>query len=590
MLNKLPMRPGIYKDEPPLAVETFYQDGNNVRSYRGKVEKIGGWVKYLQDPLQGKARSITGWTSNTGGTYMAVGTHSKLYGITDGTAYDITPFRDTGTLGTDPFSVTSGSPIVTVTDASHGLTIGDTVHYSGATEGGGITISGEYTVINVVDASTYQIIHGSNASSTDTTTGGNAVAYSYELAVGQEYGALFFGWGVGAWGAGTWGTPRTSNVLYAPRTWSLAQWGENLIGSPRGGTLYEWDLSLNGHALPVSNAPPKINFMFVSPERIVVALGTNQFIGNDYNPMLVRWSDQEDNTDWTPSALNTSGEFKLGVGSLIVAGTPSRLQNLIWTDTALYSMQYLRDTEFIFGFDLLGTNCGLAGPGAFAEKDGVAYWMTPNGQFYFYDGQAPRALDCPCQRYVFDNIIRRQFDIVHCGINSKYSEVWWWYASGSSGNEVDRFIMYNYADNAWYIGDIDRTAWLDRNYFDGPIAIGPDGYVYMHEIGNSADGSDMNDFIETAPFDMDDGDTVVNLSRIVPDMELQGEVEFTIRTRRFPNKPMEMEKVRNYTDLMHKVDLRAQGRQMSLKIASGTLDTFWRMGDLRVDVTPAGPR
>lgn len=590
MLNKLPLRPGIFRDEPPLSVETYYQNGNNVRSYRGKVEKLGGWTKFLMEPLIGKARGMTSWTSNTGGIYIGVGTHAKLYGITGEQAYDITPIRDGGTLGDDPFAVTGGSPIVTVTDTSHGLSVGDTVSFSGATAGGGITIGGIYTVVAAPNASTYQIIHSSAASTTDATTGGNAVAYSYELPVGLEYGALFFGWGVGAWGKGTWGTPRTSNVLFAPRTWSLAQWGEYLIGSPRDGTLYQWDLSLEGKAEAITGAPARINSMFVTPERFVVALGTNQEIGGAYSPMLVRWCAQEDIEDWQGSITDTAGEFALSLGSIIVGGVASRLQNLIWTDKALYSMQYLRDTEFIFGFDVLGTNCGLAGPHAFAEKDGVAYWMTGNGQFYVYDGQAPRELDCPNQRYVFDNIIRRQLSLVHCGINSQYSEVWWWYASGTNGQEIDKFIMYNYKDNAWFIGDVKRTTWIDKDYFAGPLSVGTDGYVYMHEVGKSADGAPMDDFIETAPFDMDDGDMVVNLSRIVPDLELTGAVNFTVRTRRFPNKAMEMEKVRTYTDAMHRIDLRAQGRQMSVTLASASLDTFWRMGDIRVDVTPVGPR
>lgn len=588
MLRRLPIAPGVFKDEPPLSVETYFQDGNNVRSYRRKVEKLGGWAKLLPDRVEGKARNLTGWSSNNGGLFMAAGTHTKLYAIAEQQLHNITPFRESSTL-TDPFATTNGSRTVTVTDSSHGLGIGDAVIFSGATAVGGITISGEYPVTGILDGSTYTILHG--VAATSTATGGGTIDFDYEIAVGQEYGALFFGWGVGSWGQGTWGTPRVSNILLAPRTWSLDHWGEFLLASPRGGTLYEWDLSLNGRAVAVDNAPERINSFFISPERFVVALGTNEEISGLYNPMLVRWCAQSDNTDWTAQATNTAGEFPLAVGSAIVSGCASRLQNLIWTDTALYSMQYRADIEFVFGFDVLGTNCGLAGPNAFAEKDGMAFWMTPNGQFYVYDGAAPRALDCPNQRYVYENIVRNQFDAIHCGINSKYSEVWWWYSNGEGNTyENNRFISYNYADNAWFIGDMARTAWFDKTFFEGPIGIGPDGYIYVHEVGSTADGLPMGDRIETAPFDMEDGDMVVNLSRIVPDMDLIGTVDFTVRTRRFPNKPMEMELVRSYSDAMHRIDLRAQGRQMSISIASATADTSWRMGDLRVDITPAGPR
>lgn len=589
MLKRLPMAPGIFRDEPPLSVETYFQDGNNVRSYRGKVEKLGGWTKLIPDQLRGKARNMTSWTSNSGGIFMAAGTHTKLYAIAEEASHNITPYKEEGSL-TDPFATTNGSNIITVTDASHGLGVGDAVFFSGASAGGGVTVNGEYVVTSIVNGSTYTITHSSAATSTAAAHGGT-VGYKYEIPIGQEYGALYFGWGVGSWGSGAWGTPRTSNILLAPRTWSLDHWGEYLLASPRGGTLYEWDLSLSGRAVVIANAPDRINSFFISPERFVVALGANEEISGLYNPMLVRWCAQSDNTDWTASATNTAGEFPLAVGSKIIAGTSSRLQNLIWTDTALYSMQYRADIEFIFGFDVVGTNCGLAGPNAFAEKDGMAFWMTPNGQFYVYDGSAPRALDCPNQRFVYDNIVRRQFDAIHCGINSKYSEVWWWYSDGGNGNyESNRFISYNYADNAWFIGDLSRTAWLDKTFFDGPIGAGPDGYLYVHEVGTTADGAAMGDRIETAPFDMDDGDMTVNLSRIVPDMELTGAVDFTIRTRRFPAKPMEMELVREYSDSMHRIDLRAQGRQMSLSISSKTAETSWRMGDLRVDITPAGPR
>jgi hypothetical protein len=376
----------------------------------------------------------------------------------------------------------------------------------------------------------------------------------------------------------------------SPRTWSLDHWGEHLLASPRDGMLYEWDLALTGRAEPVPNAPTRIGFFFLSPERFVVALGTNEEISGVYNPMLVRWCSQGDNTIWNSLITTSAGEYQLSIGSRIVAGRSSRLQNLIWTDTALYSMQYRADIEFIFGFDVLGTNCGLAGPNAFAEQDGLAFWMSPAGQFFVYDGSAPHALECPNQRFVFDHVLRNQFDAIHCGLNSKYSEVWWWYSDGTGGYEVSRFILYNYADRAWFIGDMARTSWLDRTYFDGPLGAAPDGHIYIHEVGHSADGKAMGDRIETAPFDMEDGNTVVNLSRLVPDMDLDGAVDFSVRTRRFPNKPMERELVRTYSETMHRLDLRAQGRQMSFVISSSDADTSWRLGDLRIDITPAGPR
>ena len=595
-LTKVPFKPGIHKDDAALTVEGTWTDGNNVRFYRGSPEKIGGWQKLLDDQLLGKVRGMVAWVRNNGDPHLGLGTHLKLYAIVSEALRDITPLRSTVVL-TDPFTTTSGSPNVSVAAAGHGLDVGATVVFTGASDVGGITLNGVYVVTATPSSSVFEVTHTSAASST-VAGGGGSVSARYEINPGNEYGALAYGFGVGPFGAGTYGTPREESVIMAARTWSLANWGENLLAVPRNGSLYEWSTGSSDRAAKVAivegytgDAPSPITAMFVTPERFVVLLGTQEYGTGNVDPLLVRWSNQEAVDEWEQVSTNLAGEYKLSTGSKIIAGTVSRLQNLIWTDTALYSMQYRADIEFVFGFDVIGTNCGLAGPNAFAEKDGMAFWMTPNGQFYLYDGAAPRALDCPNQRFVYDTIVRQQFDAIHCGINSKYSEVFWWYSDGSGNtNENNRYISYNYADNAWFIGDMARTAWFDKTFFDGPIGIGPDGYVYVHEVGSTADGLPMNDRIETAPFDMDDGDMVVNLSRIVPDMELTGAVDFTIRTRRFPNKPMEMELVRPYSEDMHRIDLRAQGRQMSLSISSRTAETSWRMGDLRVDVTPAGPR
>jgi hypothetical protein len=414
---------------------------------------------------------------------------------------------------------------------------------------------------------------------------------------GNEYGSAAFGWGVGGWGVGAWGTPRDEAIVIAPLTWSLSNWGENLLAVPRGGGLYEWSTSSSNQAVLIStgngydqNAPTQITSMFVTPERFVVLLGTSEYGTGNFDPSLVRWSSQEANDAWSQISTNLAGEYKLSSGSRIVAGTVSRLQNLIWTDTSLYSMRYLGDTEFIFGFDLIGTNCGLAGPLAFAEKDGVAFWMTPNGQFYMYDGNSPRALPCPVRRYVFDTIVRGQYDLLLCGLNSEFGEVWWFYPTDTTNPELARYVAYNVSEDAWFIGDVARTSWVDKSTFNKPVAVSPDGYVYIHETGVDADGAALPARIRAAPFDMSDGDMVMAVHRIVPDLELSGTVDVRLETRRWPQGPIEADKTRTFTPTMNKIDIRAQGRQAAIELIVDDVGDWFRLGDLRIDITEVGRR
>jgi hypothetical protein len=594
-LTKVPIKAGIVKDDAELTVEGSWADGNNVRFVRGMAEKIGGFEKLIADQLVGKARGMVAWARNNGDPHLAIGTSRKLYALASDLLRDITPVDVAVTLN-NPFAVTNASVTVTVTDAAHGQVVGAGLVISGSAAVGGITPSGHYTVVSVIDANTFTITHSSAASST-TTGGGASVSIRYDITIGNDYGAAAFGWGLGGFGEGTWGTPRDDSIVISPRTWSLANWGENLLANPRNGGLYEWSTSTADRAVLIStaegysaNAPTQIVSMFVTPERFIVLLGTNEYGTGTFDPSLVRWCNQEANDEWSQISTNLAGEYKLSSGSRIVAGTVSRLQNLIWTDTSLYSMRYLGDTEYIFGFDLLGTNCGLAGPLAFAEKDGVAYWMTPNGQFYMYDGTAPRALTCPVRRFVFDQIVRSAYDLVSCGLNSEYGEVWWWYPTDPATPEVSRYVAFNLSEDAWFIGDIPRTSWVDKSTFNKPVAVSPDGYVYIHETGIDADGAALPATIRAAPFDMADGEQVMAVHRIVPDLEFSGSLDIRLETRRWPQGPVEANKTRTFTPTMSKIDVRAQGRQASLEFTTDAIGDWFRLGDIRLDITEAGRR
>lgn len=593
-LTKIPYGAGIVKDDPALTAEGVWTDGDNVRFYRGRPEKIGGFVKLIASQVEGKARGLFAWSMNNGDPVLAIGTHRKLYVVTNEILTDITPLRAEGSLS-GPFATTNASATVTVTDTIHGLNVGDTVIFSGASAVGGITLNGAYLVVTIPTADTYTITHTSAASS--TASGGGTVGYKYELSPGLEYGATATGYGVGPWGSGSWGTPRATTVVQTPRTWSLSNWGQNMVAAPGGGDLYEWTAGTTDRAVQVTtaagydeDAPGQITAMFVTPERFIVLLGTTEFGTGAYDPLLVRWNDQEIIDAWAPSALNLAGQQKLSTGSRIVGGCVSRMQNLIWTDVSLHSMRYLGDTEFIYGFDVLGTNCGLAGPHAYAERDGSAYWLTPAGEFYVYDGSAPRQLQCTVSRYVFDALVKTQVGAVWCGPNSAYNEIWWWYADDPTAPELNKYVAYSLTENAWFIGTMARTAWIDKTQVNRPIAVSPQGYIYVQETGVDADDAAFPAYITGAPFDIADGDQVTSIHRIVPDMTIEGTVQVTLETRRWPQDQVEVSKTRAFTGSTRKIDIRAQGRQVSLSFAVSSPGDWFRLGDLRLDTTEAGRR
>lgn len=498
-LVSLPLRPGIVKDDPDFASEGVYVDGQNVRFWRGWPEKIGGWSKYVADQVAGKARGLVSWRDNDGNTYVAIGTHSNLYVVTQAALSDITP--------------------------------------SGFTEG-------------------------------------------------YEYGTSGAGWGAGTWGhAQGWGSPAAVPTAFDPMTWSLATWGQNLLACPRNGTLYEWALVTATPAAAVSGAPSQIGTIFVTKERFAVAVGAHN--GTSFDPMLIRWSDQEDNTSWSTSSTNLAGDFRLA-GSIAVAGTQSRLTNLIWTDEGLYSMTYLGDVEFVFGFDTLGRNCGLIGPNAFVEKDGMAFWMSPTQQFFVYDGGSPRPLDCTVRKFVFDALVASNKAAVYCGMNARFNEVWWFYPTDPDAPELDSYVIYNWRDNVWATGTMSRTSWFDANATSYPLAVDAEGYLYSHEVGVDADGAAMVAYVETAPFDLGDGDLVMHMYRMVPTMELTGSVDVATSVRRWPQGAVEKTITKTFSTTTEKIDLHIEGRQARLRFTSDAIGDWWRLVKVRLGLMPGG--
>jgi hypothetical protein len=501
-LQRVTFRPGIIKDDAPLASEGGWVDCDKIRFRQGQAQTIGGWERASASPVTGVCRGLHAWSGGDGAARVGIGTHSALW-----------------------------------------------VYY-----GGGLS---------------------------DVTPVG--------LAAGSQDGTGAAGFGTGAYGVGTFGT--ASNVEYFPRTWSIANWGEYMLASPRGGTLYEWTGNTATPAAAVTGAPARIGCMWVTAERIVMCGGSTVFGTSDFNPMMLRWSDQEDDTNWTPSAANQSGDLILAHGGRIVRGLASRKTNLVWTDTALYSLSYLGDPILVYGAELLGVGCGLIGPNAAVEVGGAAYWLSSSGEFFVFSGGAPQIIPCPVKRHVGDNLSWVQADKVYAGSNSANNEVWWFYPDQRDGNECSRYVIYNYAENHWSIGTFDRTAWADAGVLQHPIATDSSGYLYFHERLASADGGVITAFLESAPSDIGDGDALMAVLRAVPDFEdMQGTVEVRLRGRQFPAGAEREHGPFVVLPSTEKIDMRASARQMALRIDSASAPSFWRLGALRLDMTQTGAK
>jgi len=563
------------------------------------------------------ATQVFTWTDLEGAPFVAVGTNKKVYAFYGGTWADITPIRRTVTGGAITFDTTSGSATVTVNDTSHGAVLGDFVTFSGVTGNpGGITnasLNNQFEIIEVLNSNEYKITAPMQASST-TTAAGTADA-EYQINTGSPIAYFDFGWGTGTWGSGTWGTPRTGvpGVQLAAQTWQFDTYGENLILQYINGGIYEWApvTLLNTRATAIANAPTKSKFALVStPDRHLVCFGTETTIGSSatQDPMFVRFSSQENINDFIPTATNTAGGQRLTDGNEIVSAIRSRGQILIFTDLSLHGQQYL-GPPYTFGFQQLGANCGILGPHAAADVNGVAYWMGKEA-FFVFDGTVKK-LPCTVQDYVFKDINLVQAQQVHVGINTQFNEVTWWYCSADS-DYINRNVTYNYLENVWSIGTMARTSWRDVGSFNKPLASEYDEastastintiygltpgrtVIYNQEDGkNKADGTALDSYITSGYFDIGDGDQMLFMSRFIPDFKNQvGNLTIHLLLRAFPQAAATPSSLDPYVIAPNteKVDTRARGRQIQLRIQSNEVDGNWRFGTMRVDIQPDGLR
>ena len=616
-LTKLQIAPGIDKQNTEYGAEGKWVDCDNVRFRYGLPEKIGGWEKVTSDALVGATRAILTYSDLKGVKYAIYGTNKKLYAYSENSYADITPTRATGSI--TQFATTSGSSTVTVTDADHGALIGDFVTISSVSGAvGGITaanLQGEFEILTVPSSSTYTIEAPAAATSSATTGSGTA---TYQINTGAAVALFGYGWGAGTYGASTWNTSRegltgADGVLLQSAKWALDNWGEDVLTLQFDGGLFYWDTSAGlssnlASTTEVTGSPTKSRFMLVSgDDRHVICFGTETTIGttSTQDNMFIRWSDQESTTDWTPTATNTAGSQRLTDGNQINAAVRSRGAILIYTDTALYQMQFI-GPPFTFGFKQLGSNCGAVGINAAVDVSGIAFWMG-NDSFFQFDG-AVKKIPCSVQDYVFDDINNNALGDVFCAVNSDFNEVIWFYPSKNS-TQIDRHVTYNYEENLWYIGTLSRSSWADRGVYPNPYAAEFDSsdttatistingvkegrtFVYAHEEGVNDDGSAMNCHIESGDIDIADGDQFISISRFIPDFKNQvGNVDVTVKSRAYPTTTQTTHGPFEIATTTTKQDTRIRGRQLALRVSSDAVDDKWRYGTLRFDGKPDGMR
>ena len=683
-LQKLQFRPGVNREGTTLSNEGGWYDCDKVRFRSGYPEKIGGWAVTSYNTFLGFCRSLWNWITFKGYNLVGVGTNLKFYIENGGLYYDITPIRETNTNPTNEITldITTGSNVLTITDTNaDSLQVNDFVTLAGATNlgsaGTNVTaavLNQEYQIASVLSNTQYTVVLpvNSNRTASDSTMTGLTIAY--QINTGYAFYTVGTGWGAGAWSRGTWGSGATTGFGLQLRLWSQANFGEYILFNPRGNSIYVWQpgaaatpgFTVRGVVLSSTSVTPLgwtstvtdaycptlVNEILVSDRsRILIAFGCNDPTGTygptTLDPMLIRWSDVENYLVWEPDlATNQAGDARLSHGSYIVGVLQTRQEILVWTDTAIYSMQYIGPPD-IWQITLLADNISIAGMNAMATAAGVVYWMGTD-KFYVYSGRV-ETLPCSIRQYIFEDINRDQQAQFFAGTNEGYSEIWWFYCSKNAGQNVpggyllqqnnyallqengdlllndtndvyvpiDRYAIFNYLDRVWYYGTMDRTAWLDSPLRDYPMATVGDNLLVYHEAavnnGITNPPSPISAYIQSSDFDIGDGHNYGFVWRMLPDITFDNsdtaapdkpQVRFVVRPRQNPGSGygvapdptvtstqsyagQQVYNVQEFTEIIYS---RVRGRQMAFKVESDSLGTQWQLGVPRLDVRPDGRR
>jgi len=631
----LKFRPGINKDQTNYAGEGGWFDCDKIRFRSGYPQKIGGWIKSTPNTFLGVCRQLFNWVTTFQDNLLAVGTHRKVYIEVGGAFYDITPYQQTfSSPATDNcIETTSGSNVITVNIIGHGAVTSAFVNISGVVGPvGGVPadeLNGNYEVTVISDSIfTFQVV--TSATSTVAAGGGTAIEVAVEIAPGNPFTILGYGWGTGAWGRLGWGLGSNQPVFLQQRDWWYNNFDNDLVMNVRNGAIYYWERgvltdptnALNTRAVTLASLatangydPDAVPVLAMQTlvsqnDKHLLAFGAVPFGSTDpeeFDPMLVRWADQDNPTQWTPTPTNSAGFLRVSRGNRIVRALPTRQEILVWTDSNLYTLQFLGTTD-VFSLQEYADNISIISPRAVISASNVTYWMGKD-KFYAYTGRI-ETLPCTLMEYVFQNINLNQADQIISGTNEEWNEVWWFYPSSES-NWNDRYVIYNYLEQIWYFGNLSRTAWLDVPTRNFPIAVstgsaGIVGTLFNHEDGVDDDGAPINSFIQSNDFDLGEGDKLMLSRRLLPDVSFAGStppegttpsVDFVVRSRNFPGSGFGPESIGavstttcNVCSFTQQVFLRTRGRQLSVRVESGALGTKWQLGVPRLDVREDGLR
>ena len=640
--------PGIDKQDTTSGAENRWVDCDNTRFRYGLPEKVGGWSSLITDTIVGVARREFAFVDLDGNRYVAIGTDKFLLIYFEGQLYDITPLK--ATLASATLATTDTSAICSITTGTnHNLSVGDIVLLDTVTlpvGTGYVDADFEnklFQVTSITSATVFTITQSTAATAT-VGTGGSLSVKPYEQ-VGPAEQSYGYGWGIDTWSSGKWGEAASaSDVSLEPGLWSLSNFGQVLVATIANSKTFTWNAgdaarlitraSTTTSGFETTNNPTATRVSLISPTtRHLIHLGTETIIGDPttQDDMFIRFSDQEDINDYVPTAINSAGSQRLQDGTRIIGALKAKESILVWTDNALYTMKFI-GAPFTFGFEQVGTNCGLIGKNAAIEIDGVAFWMSSNG-FFMFDGTV-KSLPCSVEDYVYDQADTTKGQQVYAGINNLFTEVVWYYPSTSSEYN-DQYVVFNYGQamkgGVWYIGTEARTSWIDATVYQKPIAtkfdstttgtfpviVGEDGLgqttLFEHEVGTdqvNPDGSTttVTSFVKSYDFDIQSrqqnaqgkatgpgvsGDVFLAMRRFVPDFkDLQGNATVTLAVKRYPQQSDTVTSLSPFTINANtdKKDTRARGRFVNIKIENKDVSESWRFGTLRIDIQPDGKR
>ena len=632
-------KPGIDKQDTSVGAQQRWVDSNNVRFRYGLPEKVSGWASLVTNTIVGVARREFAFVDISGNRYVAIGTDKFLLIYFEGQLYDITPLKTT--LAAATIATTNASAVCNITTGTnHNLAVGDIVLLDNVTLPGGtgyVDADFEdklFQVTGIISATEFTITQSTNATAT-VSTGGSIDIKPYEP-VGPAEQTYGYGWGTDTWSSGAWGEAASaSNVSLEPGLWSLSNYGEVLVATIANGKTFTWNAgdaarlttraSTTTSGFETTNNPTATRITLVSPTtRHLIHLGTETTIGDSttQDDMFIRFSDQENINLYTPTAVNTAGSQRLQDGTKIIGSLKAKENILVWTDNALYTMKFV-GSPFTFGFEQVGTNCGLIGKNAAVEIDGMAFWMSSNG-FFMFDGTV-KSMPCSVEDYVYDQIDTTKGQQIYAGIDNLHTEVIWYYTTTDSDYN-NQYVVYNYGESSnyqmpvWYTGDEARTTWIDATIYPNPIAtkfnstetgtfpviVGESGLgqtvLFEHHVGTdqvNPDGSTttVTSFIKSYDFDLNiqgtNGEVFLAMRRFVPDFkDLQGNAKVTLAVKRYPQDSETVTNLSPFTitSSTEKKDTRARGRFCNIKIENQEVSETWRFGTLRLDLQPDGRR